>query len=137
MPIRADNRKYYDARWRKFRLTMLDRRQRLPALREAAPAAERCPPDPRPDRPAFSGGPVPELPRQERHSPAHRHDPPHPGATARAVLVERGTPPRPLPRPHLAGGVEAVGFGPVLSRLDLIIPLMGRKLGRAGGPCKT
>jgi hypothetical protein len=23
MPIRADNRKYYDARWRKFRLTML------------------------------------------------------------------------------------------------------------------
>ena len=24
MPIRADNRKYYDARWRKFRLTMLE-----------------------------------------------------------------------------------------------------------------
>jgi len=24
MPIRADNRRFYDARWRKFRLTMLD-----------------------------------------------------------------------------------------------------------------
>src|ERR1700736_2543412 len=24
MPIRADNRKYYDARWRKFRLTALE-----------------------------------------------------------------------------------------------------------------
>jgi len=24
MPIRADNRKYYDARWRKFRLAMLE-----------------------------------------------------------------------------------------------------------------
>ena len=24
MPIRADNRKYYDSRWRKFRMTMLE-----------------------------------------------------------------------------------------------------------------
>lgn len=24
MPIRADNRKYYDARWRKFRLAVLE-----------------------------------------------------------------------------------------------------------------
>jgi hypothetical protein len=24
MPIRPDNRKYYDARWRKFRLTALE-----------------------------------------------------------------------------------------------------------------
>jgi hypothetical protein len=63
MPIRADNRKYYDARWCKFRLDMLE---------AAGNVCQRCgkphrlldvAPHPRPDRPAFSGGAVPELPR--------------------------------------------------------------------------
>ena len=50
MPIRADNRKYYDARWRKFRLDMLEAAGNVcqpcgKPHRQAAPAL-RCRPSP-------------------------------------------------------------------------------------------
>ena len=90
MPIRADNRKYYDARWRKFRLTMLE---------AAGNVCERCGKAHRllnvahlthdPTDQQFPGGAVPQLPRQERHPTADRDDPPHAGATTWTVLVER------------------------------------------------
>ena len=107
MPIRADNRKYYDARWRKFRLGMLE---------AAGNLCQRCDkPHRLPNIAHLTHDPtdqhflaaVPELPRQKRHPAAHRHDPPDPGATARTVLAQRGDPLGALPHSHLADSVES------------------------------
>src|SRR3954471_3904730 len=109
MPIRADNRKYYDARWRKFRLTMLD---------AAGNVCQRCA---KPHRLLN----VAHL----THDPTDQHflavlcpschaknDTPQRIAMTRRTraqrcgqhLVDRRAPPGSVPDPHLANGAEAV-----------------------------
>src|ERR1700683_2401368 len=79
IPIRLEYRKYYDARWRKFRLT---------ALEAAGNVCQRCGQahrllnvahlshDP---ASALAGRVVPPLRRQERHAPKARDNAAKPG----------------------------------------------------------
>jgi hypothetical protein len=97
MPIRAENRKYYDAGWRKFRLIMLAAAGNVwQRLRQATPALNvaHLPHDPTHQHLLTA---VPQLPRQERYSTAHRYDAARngPGSCGSARRS-----PRSRPRPH-------------------------------------
>jgi hypothetical protein len=107
MPIHTDNRKCYDARWRKFRLhDARGGRQRLPALRKTHRLLNVAHITHHLTDQHFLAVLCPSC-YAKNDSPAHRHDPPNPAATPRAVLVERGNPRRPLPRPDVADSVGA------------------------------